>query len=94
MPEEKTLRAAAPELDQLVTAIRKKGRGKPLWSIKKLYRFYLDYPTEALCKAVRRALEYGLTDLERIERMCLRNVAGDYFRLDIHDKDKPEDDDE
>lgn len=93
LPEEKTLRAAAPELDQLVTAIRKKGRGKPLWSIKKLYRFYLDYPTEALCKAVRRALEYGLTDLERIERMCLRNVAGDYFRLDIHDKDKQEKDD-
>ena len=92
LPEEKTLRAAAPELDKLVTAIRKEGRGRPLSHIRRLYRFYLDYPTGALCKAVRRALEYGLTNLERIERMTLRNVAGDYFRLDI-DK-KQEDDDE
>lgn len=83
LPEEKTLRAAAPELDRLVEAIRNEGRGRPLRHIRRLYRFYLDYPTEALCKAVARALEYGLTDLDRIERMTLRNVAGDYFRLDI-----------
>jgi transposase len=86
LPEEKTLRAAAPELDRLVAAIRKEGRGRPLRHIRRLYRFYLDYPTEALCKAVARALEYGLTDLDRIERMTLRNVAGDYFRLDIDDE--------
>ena len=91
LPEEKTLRAAAPELDKLVTAIRKEGRGRPQRHIRKLYRFYLDYPTEALCKAVRRALEFGLTDLERIERMTLRNVAGDYFRLNI-DKEQEDDD--
>lgn len=86
LPEEKTLRAAAPELDRLVEMLRKEGRGRPLRHIRRLYRFYLDYPTEALCKAVARALEYGLTDLERIERMTLRNVAGDYFRLDIDDE--------
>jgi hypothetical protein len=86
-PEEKTLRAAAPELDRLVDAIRKKGRGKPLRRIRKLYRLYLDYPTSALCKAVGHALEFGLTDLERIERMCLRNIAGDYFRLDINNEE-------
>ena len=83
LPEEKTLRAAAPELDALVTALRKKGRGRPLRHIRRLHRFYLDYPTEALCKAVARALEYGLTDLDRIEKMTLRNIAGDFFRLDI-----------
>lgn len=92
LPEEKTLRAAAPELDKLVTALRKEGRGRPLRHIRRLYSFYLDYPKEALCKAIARALEYGLTDLERIEKMTLRNVAGDYFRLDIDDDQ--EDDDE
>jgi hypothetical protein len=95
LPEEKTLRTAAPELNDLVEALRKKGRGKTWFQIKKLYRFYLDYPTDALCKAVRRALEFNLTDLERIERMTLRNVAGDYFRLHIDNKEKEaEDDDE
>lgn len=83
LPEEKTLRAVAPELDALVTALRKEGRGRPLRHIRRLHRFFLDYPTEALCKAVARALEYGLTDLGRIEQMTLKNIAGDYFRLDI-----------
>jgi len=92
LPEEKILCAAAPELDRFVQTLRKQARGKPLWRIRRLYRFYLDYPTEALCKAVARALEYGLTDLERIERMTLRNVAGDYFRLEI--ENEPEDEDE
>ena len=90
--EEKTLRAAAPELDTLVTLIRKKGRRRPLIHIRKLYRFYIDYPTDALVKAVTRALEYGLTDLERIENMTLRNIAGDYFRLDSFNSEDEEDD--
>jgi transposase len=81
LPEEKTLRAAAPELDRLVEAIRKEGRGRPLRQIRRLHRFYLDYPTDILRRTVERALEYGLTDLDRIERMILRGVAGDYFRL-------------
>jgi hypothetical protein len=62
LQEEKTLLAAAPELDRLVALLRKEGRGKPLRHIRKLYRFYIDYPKDALLKAVSRALEYGLTD--------------------------------
>jgi len=92
LPEEKIMCAAAPELDRFVQTLRKQARGKPLWRIRKLYRFYLDYPTEPLCKAVSRALEYGVTDLGRIERMTLRAIAGDYFRLEI--KNTPEDEDE
>ncbi len=90
-PEEKTLRAAAPELDELVSRLRKENHGKPLWRIRKLYRFYLDYPTDCLCQAIRRALEYGLTDLNRIERMTLRHIAGDYFRLDIDNQEEDSD---
>jgi hypothetical protein len=53
---------------------------------------YLDYPTGALCAAVRDALTYGLTDLARIERMTLRRVAGDYFQLPLaHEPNDPED---
>jgi hypothetical protein len=94
LPEETILRAAAPELGRLVDELRQQGGGRPLWRIRRLYRFYLDYPTEALCQAAARALQYGLIDLERIERMTLRNVAGDYFRLDLATDDEPENDDE
>ena len=90
LEEEKTLCAAADALGKLVTLIRKEGR--PLRRIKKLYRFYIDYPTDALVKAVERATEYGLTDLDRIENMTLKNIAGDYFRLDIPKSEDEEDD--
>lgn len=81
LPEEQTLSAAAPELEKLVQTIRKESKGKVFRQIRKLHKFYLDYPTVALCQAVGRALEYGLTDLDRIERMILRCAAGDFFKL-------------
>jgi hypothetical protein len=90
LPEEKTLRAVAPELGTLVDLIRKEKRGRPLRHIRKLYRFYIDYPKDALVKAVTRALEYGLTDLDRIERMTLKNIAGDYFRLELFNSEDDE----
>lgn len=92
LPEEMTLRAAAAELDQLVTLLRTGKQGRPLRHIRRLYLFYLDYPTEALCQAVSRALEYGLTDLDRIEQMTLRTIAGEYFSLQINPDSQDNDD--
>lgn len=34
-----------------------------------------------MVEAVEVALRHGLIDLERIERMVLRRIAGDFFRL-------------
>jgi hypothetical protein len=42
---------------------------------------YLDYPTKPLCDAVAQAQRYGLIDLARIEKMVLRRIAGDFFRI-------------
>jgi hypothetical protein len=36
-------------------------------------------------------LLYGLTDLSRIERMTLRRIAGDYFRLSAQAAPETED---
>jgi transposase len=92
LPEETTLRAAAPELDKLVTLLRTGKQGRPLRHIRRLYLFFLDYPTDALCQAVSRALQYGLTDLDRIEHMTLRTIAGEYFRLQINPDSQDNDD--
>ena len=52
-----------------------------------------DYPREPLLAAVATALEYGLFDLQRLERLVLRHVGRDYFVLPSQEDD-PEDDDE
>lgn len=91
LPEEKTLLCAAPQLASLCTALRKRHGGRAVRPLRRLHRMYLDYPTEPLCAAVSEAMRYGLIDLERIETMVLRRVAGDFFRLDVSN-DKEEDD--
>ena len=47
-----------------------------------------DYPTAPLITAIETATHYGLYDLDRLERMILRNVATAYFVLPA-DRDAP-----
>lgn len=89
--EEITLRNAAPDLGTLVDRLRVRHGGQALRTVKRLHKLWLDYPTEAVVEAVEVALRHGLIDLERIERMVLRRIAGDFFRLPT-DAD-PEDED-
>ena len=60
-------------------------------AVSRLHRMYCDYPTSAVRTAVRTALDFGLTDLERIERMVLRTVAGEFFKLAIEPDPQDED---
>jgi transposase len=89
LEEEAVLRAAAPELAALVDILRG-AKGRTSDRIKQLYHMYLEYPTESLVAGVRAALEYGQTDLGRIERIVLRNIAGDFFKLPFSNKEPSE----
>ena len=53
--------------------------------LRQLLRFVREYPREPLLAAVREAARYGLYDLDRVERMILRQVARDYFLLNNDD---------
>lgn len=98
LAEEAVLRAAGPELAALVEALKQRCGGRAVRPLRRLHRLFLDYPTEPLRRVVGEALAYGLTDLERIERMLLRALCGDFFRLppnqadpdDHQDPDDPE----
>ena len=92
LPEEKRLREAHPALATLVDRLRKQHGGRAARALRQLYRCYQDYPREPLIEAVKSALDYGLTDLARIERMILARVAGDFFQLPL--ASDREDDDE
>lgn len=78
--EELELRTAGVEFAELITKLHAE-HGRAVRHIRSLHRLYLDYPTDALRTAITNALTYGLTDLVRLEKMVLKQIAGDYFRL-------------
>jgi hypothetical protein len=89
--EEKAILDALPELADYVAGLKKHGRQHLTLALRQLLRLTRDYPREALLSAVREAGHYGLYDLDRVERMVLRRIAHEYFRLE---PDHGDDDDE
>jgi hypothetical protein len=81
-PEEQAILSAAPEIAAYVTALKQKGRKVIALALRQLLRLLKEYPREPFLAAVREAAQYGLYDLDRLERMILRRVARDYFLLD------------
>lgn len=86
-PEELAILLAAPELAAYVAALKEKGRKVAGLALRQLLRLLREYPREPLLAAAREAFHYGLYDLDRVERMILRRVARDYFRLEDPDDD-------
>lgn len=90
-PEEQAILKASPEIADYLQALKKHGRKYLLVALRQLLRMIRDYPREPVLAAVQEAARYGLYDLDRLERMILRRIARDYFRIGP----KPgEDDDE
>jgi transposase len=86
-PEEQALLQAAPEIAGYVAALKQKGRKVMALALRQLLRLLKEYPREPFLAAVREAAQYGLYDLDRLERMILRRVARDYFLLLDTDSD-------
>jgi transposase len=81
-PEELALLAAAPEIADYVAALKQRGRKVVALALRQLLRLLREYPREPFLAAVGEAGQYGLYDLDRLERMILRRIARDYFLLD------------
>lgn len=80
-PEEEALSQLAPDLLGYVTALKKRGRKQTTLTLRHLLRMIREYPSGPLREAIAEAERYGLFDLDRVERMVLRRIAHDYFRL-------------
>jgi hypothetical protein len=80
-PEEQELLQAEPPLREYATELKRHSAGRGTLALRRLLALYREYPREAVGKAVATALEYGLFDLERLERLILRTIAKDYFVL-------------
>jgi transposase len=89
-PEETRLRADSPVMAAMVDALQKRHGGRATRKLMRLHRLWLDYPEEPLRSALAVAIEYGLHDIDRIETLVLRRVAGDFFRLGAAGGDEQE----
>lgn len=84
-PEEAAILSAAPEIALYVENLKRKGRKVIGLSLRQLLRLLRDYPREPFLGAIAEAAQYGLYDLDRVERMILRRVQRDFFLLDGND---------
>lgn len=91
-PEEGILSRLAPDLVGYVTALKKCGRKQTTLALRHLLRMVREYPKAPLFEAIAEAERYGLFDLDRVERMVLRRIASDYFRLKDDDSSGGDDD--
>jgi len=81
--EEQALLSVEPELAGYVADLKKKAKGRGVLPLRKLLSQMRQYPRGPFLQAVRTAAHYGLYDLDRLERMVLRNIAHEYFVLPI-----------
>ena len=59
--------------------------------LRRLLAMLQEYPRESFLAAVSLAEKYRLFDLDRLERMVLREIAHDYFVLDLETEDETDD---
>ena len=80
-PEELELLMTEPALAGYIAAFRGRYPGRMLRMLRRLQGMVRDYPRAPLLAAVGTALEFGLFDLDRLDRMVLQHIAKDYFVL-------------
>jgi hypothetical protein len=85
---QQTLTGDTDALDCYLQQLRKRSKGSAVRPMQKLLNFKRSYPKDAFDKSIKRALEYGLYDLNRLENLILSMVAGEFFNLTDHDDEK------
>jgi transposase len=80
-PEEQTLAQADAPVPAYAVALKARSAGRGTLAMRRLLGLYREYPRPAVLQAVTLAVQYGLFDLDRLERLTLRVIAHDYFLL-------------
>jgi transposase len=93
-PEQRRVLERVVGTDAYVALLRRRARGS-LRDLRWLVRMVSEYPRDAMQAAITEALHFGMTDLDRLERMVLRRVGHDFFVLPPRDDEPdPEDNDD
>lgn len=86
-PEEQILAQSEPPLPAYAAALKQRAAGRGTLALRRLLALSREYPRAAVHQAVALALQYGLFDLDRLERLILRVIAKEYFRLADQEKE-------
>ena len=79
-PEELELAAAGAPVAAYALTLKQRAPRWPV-ALRRLAQMRRDYPAAPFVTAIEAASHYGLYDLDRLERMVLRNIATAYFVL-------------
>jgi hypothetical protein len=80
--EEKLLAGHHPSLECYAAALKQRGRGRGVRALRRLLELKRTYPSAPFLAAIEQALQFGLFDLGRLEKLILKRVIGDFFTLD------------
>jgi hypothetical protein len=87
LPEEAILAHADPPVPAYAATLKHRSAGRGTLALRRLLALYREHPRAAFLHAVTLAQQYGLFDLDRLERLTLRVIAKDYFILSEDDGD-------
>lgn len=79
--QERVLKGHHPTLDAYMKQFKKRVRGRGVAGFKRLLELKRTYPEQAFMAAIGKAEKYGLYELDRLEKLIISFVAGDYFNL-------------
>jgi transposase len=80
--EEQLLRGHHPSLERYAAALKQRAYGRGVRALRRLLELKRTYPSGPFLAAIDEALRFGLFDLQRLETLILKQVAGDFFNLD------------
>jgi transposase len=80
--EEKLLAGHHPSLERYAAALKQRAHGRGVRALRRLLELKRTYPSAPFLVAVEQALQFGLFDLGRLEKLILKQVIGDFFTLD------------
>jgi len=69
-------------LDQYVRELQKRSSGRGVRRMRRLLDLQRTYPADAFKNAIEQVFHYGLYDLNLLEQMILKRVAGDFFNIE------------
>jgi transposase len=79
--EEQLLSSDHPSLERYAAALKQRAYGRGVRALRRLLELKRTYPSGPFLAAIEQALRFGLFDLQRLETLILKQVAGDFFNL-------------
>src|SRR5262249_18239168 len=76
-----------PSLERYAAALKKRAYGRGVRALRRLLELKRTYPPGPFLAPIEQALRFGLFDLQRLETVILKQVAGDFVNLESEKDD-------